>query len=62
MVGLVPARKTAFVSHVLHIFCRIIHASLTHFCETLIIQGVKKLGTGKESNLFGLGWVVFLFM
>lgn len=43
-------RKTAFVSPVLHIFSRIIHVFLTYFCETLVIQGGKKLGIAKESN------------
>lgn len=45
-------RKTGFISYILHIFSRIIHASLAYFCGTLIIQDVKKLGIGKENNLF----------
>lgn len=55
IVGLIIMRRTAFVSPVLHIFSRIIHAFLAYFCETLVIQGVKKLEIAKESNLFGLG-------
>lgn len=58
MVGLIPMRKTTFILHVLHTFSRIIHAALKYFCETLIIQDVKKLGIGKEGNFF-VGWVRF---
>lgn len=61
MVGLIPMRKTAFISHVLHTFSRIIHAALKYFCETLIIQDAKKVENWKGRQFFFIGWVSFFF-
>lgn len=58
MVGLIPRKKTVLISYVLHIFSRIIHASLTYFHETLIIQGVENCEL--ERKVIFLGWVVVL--